>query len=297
MKRALKWLGYLVGGIVVLLLIAVGTVYAVSSSRMSRSYATNVPVVPIPADSAAIARGKHLAVTVGKCPVCHGDNYSGKLVMDDPVFLQLTSANLTAGKGGVGNTYTDEDWVRSIRYGIARDGKSLIFMPAEAFTNFSDTDLGQIIAYLRTLPPADMAVAPQKSVGPIGRAVYLTGGFPLLPASLVNRDMPRPEVTEADTPEYGHYLVNSGGCTGCHGPNLGGSSMGSTKTPNLTPRGELGKWTQADFVKAIRTGIHPSGRILSAEMPWPYMKGLTDLELSAMWKYLQTVAPVEVAAK
>jgi hypothetical protein len=71
--------------------------------------------------------------------------------------------------------------------------------------------------------------------------------------------------------------------------------MGSTATPNLTRSGELGKWSEADFVRAIRTGVHPSGRILSAEMPWPFMKGLTDTELTAMWNYLQSMEPAPVA--
>jgi hypothetical protein len=70
--------------------------------------------------------------------------------------------------------------------------------------------------------------------------------------------------------------------------------MGETKTPNLTRSGEPGKWTEADFVKVIRTGVRPDNRVLSAEMPWPYMKGLTDTELSAMWKYLQSVDPAPV---
>jgi hypothetical protein len=42
MKRALKWLGYIVGAIVVLLVIAVGAVYAISSSRFGKSYPTTV---------------------------------------------------------------------------------------------------------------------------------------------------------------------------------------------------------------------------------------------------------------
>ena len=37
MKRVLKWLGYIVGGIVVILILAVGTIYAITSSRMSKT--------------------------------------------------------------------------------------------------------------------------------------------------------------------------------------------------------------------------------------------------------------------
>lgn len=297
MKRALKWVGFIVGGFVVIILLAVGTVYAITSSRMQKSYSSDVPAVKIPSDSASIARGKHLTESVGKCQACHGEDYAGKIVMDDAVFAKLTSSNLTSGKGGIGGQYTDEDWVRAVRYGIGRDGKSLLFMPSEAFTHFSDTDLGQIIAYLKTLPAADRTVTPARSVGPIGRMVYLFAGFPLLPATLIAPDLDRRAITESPTAEYGRYLAETGGCTSCHAANLGGQKAGDMVTPNLTRSGELAGWTQADFVKAIRTGQRPDGRILSAEMPWPFMTGLTDLELEAIWKHLQSVTPAPTAAR
>ncbi len=297
MKGALKWLGYIIGGAIVVVLLALTTIYAITSSRINRSYATEIPPVAIPTDSFSIARGKHLVETTGKCQECHGDDYSGKLTMNDAVFARLTSANLTAGKNGIGASYNDEDWVRSIRYGIGRNGKSLIFMPAEAFTRLSDQDLGQMVAYLKSLPAADMKVAPAKSLGPIIRVAYLTGGFPLLPASLVQRDMPRTAVPEGPTSEYGAYLAKSGGCTSCHGTNLGGADLGDMKPPNITRGGEVGKWSEADFVRTIRTGVNPSGRVLSSAMPWPYIKGLTDTEFAALWAYLNSVPAVTVAAK
>jgi mono/diheme cytochrome c family protein len=294
MKSVLKWIGYIVAGFIVVILLAVGTVYAITSSRMSKTYSPRVEPLSIPTDSASIARGRHLTESVGKCQACHGDNYAGKVVMDDPAFARLTSSNLTSGKGGIGGEYRDEDWVRAIRFGVGRDGKSLIFMPSEAFTHFNDTDLTQIIAYLKTVPPANMTITKSRDVGPIARIVSIVGGFPLLPASLIPADLNRPVVPEGPTAEYGKYLIETGGCTGCHGANLGGQKMGSTTTPNLTRSGELAKWTEADFVKVIRTGARPDGRILSAEMPWPFMKGLTETELSAMWNYLQAVTPAPV---
>jgi len=294
MKSVIKWIGYIVAGFLVVILLAVGTVYAVTSSRMGKTYSPRVDPLVIPTDSASIARGRHLAETVGKCQACHGENYAGMKVMDDAAFARLTSSNLTSGKGGIGGEYRDEDWIRALRFGVGRDGKSLIFMPSEAYTHFNDADLAQIIAYLKTLPPADMTITKSRKVGPIARMVSLVGGFPLLPASLIPGDVNRSAVPEGATPAYGKYLVESGGCTGCHGASLGGQKMGSTVTPNLTPSGELAKWSEADFVKVIRTGTRPDGRILSAEMPWPFMKALTDTELSAMWKYLQTVTPAPV---
>lgn len=298
MKRVLKVIGKIFGGLVVLILIAVGTVYGITSYHINKNHEMHVGMIPIPTDAAAVARGKHLAESVGKCQACHGDNYAGKVGMDAPVFVSLTASNLTSGKGGIGKEYTDEDWIRSIRYGVGRTGKSLIFMPSEAFTHFTDADLGAIIAYLKTLPPADLAVTPKKSVGPIGRMVYLIGDFPLLPAMIIDRRSRPATVPEGPTKEYGEYLVKTGGCTSCHGASLsGGNEIDAVRVSNLTPGGDTGKWTEADFMTAVRTGKRPDGRILSAVMPWPYMKGLTDDELRAMWLYLRSVPAKTIGQK
>ena len=290
MKRSLKWLGYIVGGLVAVILLAVGTVYAITSSRMGRSYPTAVETVAIPTDPVEIARGKHLTLTTGKCQNCHGDNMAGKVMMDAAVFAKLTSANLTSGKGGIGASYTDADWVRGIRHGIGRDGKPLIFMPSEAYYHFNDADLGAVIGYLKTLQPADMTFAPAQQIGPIARMIYLFGDFPLIPAELVPRDKPRPApVTAGVTAEYGEYLAAAGGCTSCHGQDLGGGgAIEGVKVPNLTSSGDMGKWSERDFFNVIRTGTRPDGRVLSAVMPWPYMRGLTDDEMRAIYMYIRS---------
>jgi mono/diheme cytochrome c family protein len=167
MKRVLKWIGYVVGGLLVVVLIAIALVYAKTSSRLNRTYPTNVDAVAIPTDSASIERGRHLVFAVGKCVDCHGENLGGKLVIDDPAFATLWSANLTRGKGGIASSYMDVDYVRAIRYGVQRDGTPIVFMPSEAYTHFSDTDLGAIIAYVKSVPPVDQTTSPPR-IGPIG---------------------------------------------------------------------------------------------------------------------------------
>lgn len=291
MKRALKIIGKIAGWVVVLIVIAVGTVYGITTYQINKNYEMHVGMVPVPTDKTAIARGKHLTESVGKCQACHGDNYAGKVVMDAPVFVNLTSSNLTSGKGGIGGEYSDEDWIRSIRYGVGRSGKSLMFMPSEAYTHFNDADLGAVIAYLKTLPPADLAVKPARSVGPIGRMVSLVSDFALLPASMIDRGARPAPVPEGVTREYGKYLSQVGGCTGCHGASLlGGRGPGDgPKAGNLTPGGNIAKWTESDFMTALRTGRRPDGTVMSATMPWPYMKGLTDGEIRAMLLYLRSI--------
>ncbi len=291
MKTVLKWLGYVVGVIVVLAILAVGTVYALSAAKFRKTYPTKFEHIAVSTDPASLARGKHLVEAVGKCQLCHGDDLAGKKVLDDPMFAQLTSTNLTSGKGGIGAAYTDDDFVRAIRHGVGKDGKSLFFMPAEAFYNFNDADLAAMIAYIRTVPPVDSPVSPERKIGPVGRAVYLMTPFPLVPASIVPHDAPRPApVPEGVTKEYGEYLTKAGGCTSCHGPSLsGGNKIENVLALNLTPGDEVGKWTEADFFRTIRTGVRPNGKILSAVMPWPYAKNMTDDEMHATWMYIHSL--------
>jgi len=291
MKRLLKWVGYVVGGLVVIIAAFVAVVYAITSSRMSHTYPTKVEAIAIPTDSASVARGHHLVLAVGKCVACHGDDLSGKYTSDNFVFGRLAAANLTRGKGGIGTTYSDADYVRSIRYGVRPTGKPVIFMPSESFTHFSDADLGAIIAYIRTVPPVD-ATFPPPRMGPISRILSLLVGFPLVPAMQIDRTAPHPASVEAGvTKEYGKYLMQTGGCTSCHNPNLsGGAKVEGVQAANLTPTG-IGKWSEADFTKALRMGVRPDGRILSAVMPWPYTKNLTDDEIRAMWMYMKTMPP------
>jgi cytochrome c553 len=291
MKRALKWLGYVVGVVAALLVLAIGVGYGLSSRKFNKSYPIAVEPVVVPADSQSLARGKHLVEAIGKCQTCHGDDYSGSKMFDDPAFGRLTSRNLTSGPGGIGGTFTDADYVRAIRHGVGKDGKTLLFMPAEAFYYFNDADLGAIISYLKNLPPAASKIPAKRSIGPIGRAVMLMTPIPLPSASRVPQNPQRPsDIPVGVTNEYGSYLVKAGGCTSCHGATLsGGNKIDGVLALNLTLGGEVGSWTEADFTKAIRTGARPDGRILSAVMPWPYAKNMTDDEIRAVWMYIHSV--------
>jgi len=298
MNRVLRWAGIVAAGLVVIIAVGLTLVYAVSSRAMSKEYAVDIPSLSIPADSASIDRGRHLAIAVNQCVNCHGENLAGKVFVDNAVMGRIYSANLTRGKGGIGSTYSDSDYIRAIRHGIGRDGHSLLAMPADAFFHMSDADLASVIAYLKTIPAVD-AVVPAKRVGPLARALYVATDFPLVPAENVRHDEPRPApVPQGVTPEYGNYLATIGGCKSCHLPDLNGGVPveGNVITANLTPTG-LGKWTQADFVKAIRQGMRPDGRVLSAAMPWPYMRHMTDDELAALWIYLRSLPPKDARGR
>ncbi len=302
-KKVLKWIGIVLASLVGLLLVALVVVYMLSTQRLNKSYAIPATTLTIATtdavtdaattDDAVIAEGQRQFSTRG-CADCHGDNGAGTVMLDDPMIGTIMASNLTSGQGGIGGSYQDADWVRSIRHGVGPDGKPLVIMPSHEYNPINDGDLATMLAYIKALPPVDQAQTPI-SVGPLDRILLLTGMATLLPAEVIDHAAPRPQaVAKGATVAYGQYLSNS--CIGCHGASLSGGPMpgvpGEEPFPrNLTPDMEtgLGTWQEADFVTAMRTGIRPDGSELTAGMPWQAFSVMTDEELSALWQYLQSV--------
>jgi hypothetical protein len=64
---------------------------------------------------------------------------------------------------------------------------------------------------------------------------------------------------------------------------------------NLTPAGQLGNWSEAEFIQTIRTGVTPGGHTLREPMAsvLPSLQRQTDDELRAIFLYLQSLPPKE----
>jgi mono/diheme cytochrome c family protein len=70
---------------------------------------------------------------------------------------------------------------------------------------------------------------------------------------------------------------------------------GVSFTANLTPDIEtgLGRWSEADFIRTIRTGRHMGrGRAVLPPMPIAVYNHFTDRDLKAIYAYLRTVPPI-----
>ena len=270
-----------------LVLTLVTMLCVVSVAREHRRYRVPDVAATISADSATIARGRHLVTAVAACTSCHGADLGGHIVLEQPLLGRFVAANLTRGAGGVGLADTDQDLLRAIRHGVGRDGRPLVLMPSDAYGGLSDEDLAAIVAYVRAAPPVDLELPPTR-VGPLGRVLHLLG-FRLLPAEhidhLARASKPVPVVSVA----WGRHLATVAGCRGCHGPTLGGDSGPG---PDLTD-GALAAWTEADFRRALREGLRPDGTILAEPMPWRNYAGLTDEELSALWSYVGAMANLD----
>jgi mono/diheme cytochrome c family protein len=117
----------------------------------------------------------------------------------------------------------------------------------------------------------------------------------------------------ADTPiERGGYLANAVmACDGCHTPRPPGGAFDMSKrfsggsqtwdTPrylvkgsNISPDPEtgIGKWSDADFKRALTEGVRPSGVPLASQMPFVFYKVLTPSDLDAVTAYIRSVTSI-----
>ena len=285
MKKILKWVGIALATLAGAALLAVAVLIFLGGRKLSARRTIAVDPVPVSTDAAAIERGKHLADT--RCVFCHGEGLAGKKFIEDASFMLLDAPNLTRGAGGVGGAYAeDAGWVRALRHGVNPKGRALVIMPAENFYFLSDGDVGDLVAYLKSLPPIDRAwPAPRPSL--LAKALLgagiLDGSVPFL--SMDHR-APRPAQPPAGVnAENGEYIVRTFGCRNCHGPALsgqlapGGSGL---VAPNLTPGGALKDWNEDLFLEMVREQV-------SREMPWTAIHAMTEEEQRSLWRYLASL--------
>jgi mono/diheme cytochrome c family protein len=295
MKRLLTWTFRFV--ILLLLLVAalVGYVYYASGQVMAKTYAVNVPALTIPTDPASLARGKYLVETVSQCVQCHDKDLGGKVVVDSVPMGRLVSANLTRGRGGIGGSYSDQDFVRALLHGVRADGRSVTFMPAADF-RFSAADAGAVIAYIKSVPPVDRELPPL-TIGPMARALGLFTDFPLAPAMRINHETVTFEQpgSAADPAAEGKYIMASAGCYGCHGPELVGGGGPPPGAANITPVG-IGPWSERDFLTALREHKRPDGTTIEEAMPRGYGQ-MADEDLHKIFSYLKTVPARGIKSK
>jgi mono/diheme cytochrome c family protein len=290
----MRWLLRIVLGLVVVVVVVLGALYAVGTARLNQKYSINEPPLAIPVDAASIARGHHLAVAVAKCTDCHTAGLRGQVFLDVPPF-RIIAPNLTRGNGGVGASLSDADFIRAIRDGVSPDGHGLLVMPSSAYAFLSDADLADIIAWVKSVPAVANQL-PATDVRPLGRVLFGAGQLLQSDATRIDHSMPHiPAMREAATIDYGRYMARTGGCTGCHGAGLSGGAVPGVPASlphaqNITPTG-IGSWSDADLVRSLRTGKRPDGTTIDTFMPWPYTAQLDDTEMKALVLYLRSVPP------
>lgn len=283
-RIALRILGGLVGLILLIVLVS----YVVSSARLRKHYEVPVASIAVPTDSASLARGRVLA-TLNGCNGCHASTLGGQVMIDGFPFARLAAPNVTRGKGGVVATYTDADWERAIRHGIRPDGTPLFIMPSNEYNRMRDDELGRLIAYMKSVASVENTLPP-RSLYPLARVLH-TFGAPLVSAERIDHTTQKnPAPLPAATVEYGEYVA--GTCRFCHGEDLGGQKVGgepgAPPSPPIGPSGTPSRWTDAQFIQAMRTGVTLEGHTLRNQyMPWEAIGQLSDDELRGLLMYLK----------
>jgi len=100
----------------------------------------------------------------------------------------------------------------------------------------------------------------------------------------------------------GAYLARAGNCQGCHterggAPYAGGRGIatpfGTVYAPNLTPHPEhgLGRWTMAQFWRAMHNGRSADGRLLYPAFPYTELTRITRADSDALFAYLRSLPP------
>ena len=319
MKLILK----IVGALLLIVVLAGAAFYGWASIRttrvLARTFAPHSSNIPIPfpldeeevqrlglteeessqvATQRALERGRHLVEARYACVECHGTDFSGGVMVDDPLIGRLLGPNLTSGRGSRTVGYGPSEWDHIVRHGVLPSGRPAA-MPSEDFQGMSDQELSDIIVFVQSHPPVDNEVPPV-TLGPLGKVLMATGQLPLSADMIEPRDGPHPPTPPAAevSLEFGRHIA--GVCSGCHGPNFAGGPIAGgdpswAPARNLTPHATgLGGWSYDQFVAAMREGRRPDGTALLEPMTLmlPYAQRMTDVEMEALWRFLQSVPAV-----
>ena len=104
---------------------------------------------------------------------------------------------------------------------------------------------------------------------------------------------------DSDLIARGSYLTTAAGCADCHTdtkqggrPYAGGRALttpfGTFYAPNITPDPDtgIGRWSDAQFLRALRDGVRPDGSNLFPVFPYPSFTKITDDDVRAIKAYL-----------
>jgi mono/diheme cytochrome c family protein len=258
---------------------------------MDRVRDAALPTVNRSTEARVLARGKHIAESLGGCAAsaCHGADFAGGQPLPLGPLGTIVGPNITAG--GMLSVYTDAELARLVRTGIKKDGRSVRMMPVPDFYWLPDSDVSALVSYLRTVPASEKTNA-STHVGLLGKVLDRQGKFAWDIARIVEglprASPPAPEPTAA----YGQYVVRL--CTGCHGETLSGGPVPgappSLPVPlNITTH-ETGikDYTFDDFVRVLQTGQRKNGKQLDPFMATELTRNLDDVELKALWAAIQS---------
>jgi len=274
-STALRWTLLLLAGI---FLVAVTALYTSSEWMFRRSYDAP-PVVLRNAAPASAERGARLS-NLFSCQGCHGPH--GDVLFEEPFLGRFVAPDMARTAKG----YSDPELATFIRTGIKRDHTSAIIMPTGSFSSMSDTDLADVVAWLRSLTPDAQTETRETSVGPVGRVLFLTGAFPM--SASMPRD-PAPPVDQPATPVgRGEYYVKVA-CSHCHELEVEHEVVPGLTAPPLRAMGQ--GYDLAQFEHLLRDGKGAGERELRlmSAVARANFSHFDDTEIAAIHAYLNSL--------
>jgi mono/diheme cytochrome c family protein len=254
-----------------------------------------------------IARGKYL-VTAADCAACHnapgGKPFAGGFAFHLP-FGTIYSTNITADKEtGIGG-WSDDDFVRALHQGVAKDGAHLYpAFPYASYTSLSREDAVAMKAYLFTLPTVHAPAQPNSLSFPFNQRWTLA----LWNLAFLDEHRLRPDPKLPAATNRGAYLaIALGHCGECHTPRnvgfameigrqFGGAVAQGWDAYNITADKEygIGDWSDQQIADYLSNG-HAAGRG-SASGPMSEavansLQYLTPEDTKALVSYLRQVEP------
>lgn len=280
MKKLLKWLGFVVAGLVALGALGFAWLYFASEREFAREFTVkDESRLAIPSDAAEIAEGMRVARLAG-CLHCHGENLAGGLVDDIPNLVRLVAPNISV----MLPDYTDEQLATMLRKGVKRDGTSVQFMPSEMFRHLGDQDLARLIAWIRTVPVTENGVQEKTQLRPLIRFLIVKGDLKTAAQAIQTLPPPANAYDANDPVSHGRYLTMNF-CSECHGQNLEGFP------PIASPPLTVAKgYSLEQFTRLMREGMPLVDRELKimGVTSRARFSHLRDDEVNAVYAFLQS---------
>jgi mono/diheme cytochrome c family protein len=269
-----------------------------------------VPASALPAHTPDLANGR-TTFNAGGCSSCHAvpnqpdrTRLGGGLAIPSP-FGTFYVPNISPDPvDGIGR-WSEADFVTALTKGTSPEGTH--YFPAFPYTSYQHaniSDLRDLFAYLKTLPPVSGKVRDHDVPFPfnIRRNIGIWKLLFMDSKPLVH------DAAKSAQWNRGAYLVNAlGHCAECHSPRnfLGGiiaaqrfaggpDPDGKGWVPNITQKG-LSDWSEKDIAYLLETGMLPDGDSVGGSMA-RVIKNTSQLsteDRAAMAAYIKSLPAVQ----
>jgi mono/diheme cytochrome c family protein len=284
-----------------------------SAYALIRGNGQATPTTPVGPDRQPNIDNGRTLFYAGGCTSCHATpNQDDKLRLGGGYALKSPFGtfhvpNISPHKQeGIGS-WSTADFVRAMREGLSPDGRH--YYPAFPYTSYqrmSPADLGDLFAFMQTLPPVEGRAPDHELPFPFN----IRRGVGLWKLAFLDGHAFAPDPVKPESWNRGAYLVNGPGhCAECHSQrNFAGAIIedrrfaggpdpeGRGIVPNITPHPSgIGGWTVDDLTTLLKTGETPNFDTVGGPMGSVVgnTSHLSDADRRAMAEYLLSLPPRE----